>query len=172
MFLWLPLAAPVLCFLLHWCVSRSPLYPWRARQGAIAFIALCVSVVYGLVGVIAYGDCPGPTLFVHSFYLWITSLGLAYCYFHVFNMSQTARRIRILVSWYEAEKEGNQRQFGIPEINPQAIVTDRLQLLETMGSLEQRNGRYFARWGIMLAAAHVFGFLRILFPSFMSSKKS
>ena len=75
-------------------------------------------------------------------YLFLVYVLSSYIYFHIFNMSETARRIKILTLVYC-------RSVGKEEIaasyNERAMILLRLQRLLGLGILELRGQRYFLK---------------------------
>lgn len=78
---------------------------------------------------------------------------LAYSYFHVFNMSETARRIRILAEMYLAGS------LTAGEISRQysgsALVETRIDRLVVAHQLEMRGDRYMPAGRLLYIAARV-----------------
>lgn len=74
-------------------------------------------------------------------YCFIVYTSIAYTYFHFFNMSETARRVRIL---YEINRAGSLNYKDIRELySTPDIVGVRIQrLLQTKQLKEETDGRY------------------------------
>lgn len=91
--------------------------------------------------------------------------GLSYSYFHLFNLSETARRLRILYVLV------SKRKMGLKELNAyygqENMVSTRLMRLVETGQLRREGGFYFLKRRLLLYVAHaVMGwrkFLRINF---------
>ena len=124
--------------LIHVVVAR--LYRRVPPQLAAAGAALAGSVPTMLLGrllVVPAGSVPSP---VDVTYGALVYGCLAYSYFHVFNMSETARRIRILSELYLAgpltgrEISRLYRGEGLLEARLDRLVATRL--------LDLRDGRY------------------------------
>jgi hypothetical protein len=78
---------------------------------------------------------------------------VAYAYFHVFNMSETARRIRILL---EVDQRGGIEAAELHRAYSEAEVIDkRLKRMVEMGSLERHGDRYVIRGRVLYFAARV-----------------
>lgn len=86
---------------------------------------------------------------------------IAYSYFHVFNMSETARRIRI---FYEIYKAGALPADRIISMYSSAeIVEIRLQRLLATGQLALQNGSYVMKGSFLYyVAVVVFAFRSLL----------
>lgn len=86
----------------------------------------------------------------------------AYIYFHIFNMSRTARRIKILD---KIGRKGIERQKLIKSLDPQDMLSGRLSRLMALNQLEDRQGRYVIKGKMLLLPAKVaFTLRRALFP--------
>lgn len=89
----------------------------------------------------------------------VVSVCIAYCYFHLFNMSETARRIRILTSCH----------LGVPvderHYSLDAMIDARIERLIMVDSLRHDGGCYRPVRGPLLAAASALDWWRgLLFP--------
>jgi hypothetical protein len=85
---------------------------------------------------------------------------IAYAYFHLFNMSETARRVRILL---EVDAQGDIDETALHETYSDAEVVDkRLKRMVDMGSLELRADRYFVRGHTLHFAARVLDAWRLV----------
>ncbi len=76
---------------------------------------------------------------------------LAYAYFHFFNLSETARRLHILIELRagdEIAREEIERRYS-----PGDMLKIRLERLVSSGQLRLEDGRYFLRSRILWAAA-------------------
>lgn len=67
---------------------------------------------------------------------------LSYCYFHVVNMSETARRIRILTELSEVSGGLSLREI-LERYNAREIIDRRLARLVNSGQVKCENGRYY-----------------------------
>lgn len=85
----------------------------------------------------------------------------AYSYFHIFNMSRTARRIEILG---KIGREGIEKQELIKSLNTQDMLSGRLSRLVALNQLEERQGRYILKGRMLLLPAKIaFALRRLLF---------
>ncbi len=67
---------------------------------------------------------------------------LGYCYFHFVGLSETARRIRMLIELYQSE-DGLTLNEILSRYNAEAIVENRLNRLINNGQLIFREEKYF-----------------------------
>lgn len=78
---------------------------------------------------------------------------VAYAYFHLFNMSETARRVRILL---EVDAQGDIDESALRHAYSEAEVVDkRVKRMVDMGSLELRDDRYVVRGHTLYFAARI-----------------
>lgn len=77
---------------------------------------------------------------------------LGYCYFHFVNMSETARRIRILLE-LKAAPEGLSLREILERYNSRDIIESRLARLVSNGQVVCRNGKYYIGNPAMLIIA-------------------
>lgn len=147
MALWIAIAFFPFIFLVHLWYERlwAKKHPPRSRQKAVARICLLVALVNTLLTVVWGG-------WLHALYVLIVSLNFAHVYFHIFNMSETARRIRILTSAYAAQKEGSPWQPP-QDYTPQAIIEERIKRLETIGAIQKtEDNKWITRFHPLLIA--------------------
>ena len=98
-----------------------------------------------------------------GFYLFLVYLLLAYVYFHIFNMSETARRIRILAEGHQVGRIVKDEMIqNYPEEQMIAIRIDRLIALEEIKLEGERH--LVDRGQLLIPARLVFAFRKILFP--------
>lgn len=76
---------------------------------------------------------------------------LAYSYFHVFNMSETARRIKILLEIYKSK---GLKPSGLSvTYNSEEMLSNRLKRLVDMRQVRAADGRYFLNSKVLYHAA-------------------
>lgn len=93
-----------------------------------------------------------PTIF----YALIIYNTLGYCYFHIFNMSETSRRVRIL---YELYRAGSLSASDVASLyDVQDILSVRIDRLISMGQIKQIDGRYVLDGRILYYAAKLVAF--------------
>ena len=101
---------------------------------------------------------PGPLIFALGSYLFF-----GYVYFHFFNMSETARRVRILLEGSRAPtiraSELNRSYTG------RGMITVRLKRLVSLGEIREERGKYHPGRGILILPAYIIaGLHNFLFP--------
>ncbi len=138
-----------LIFLAHllyeqtWAKKNPP----PSRQKMVAQICLWVSFFCAL-GTVAFEG------WLDGLYVLAVSLGFGHVYFHIFNMSESARRIRILTSAYAAQKEG--AVWEHPRgYTPERMVEERIERLKAMGALQIRGGKLMNRFHPLCIASVV-----------------
>jgi hypothetical protein len=96
--------------------------------------------------------------FTAVFYAFIVYNALGYSYFHFFNMSETARRIKILL---EIRKN---KYLLVEELTvdykSDFMVKTRLQRLLELNQIQLINGKYFIKNKVLLFAAIMVNFLK------------
>lgn len=109
------------------------------------------------------GDISGLEIFWTGVFLYSVYLLFAYVYFHVFNMSETARRIRILTT---SSLRGEIKEEEMANnYTGEQMIKIRLERLLSLRELNLTGNRYTTRRGWLLFPARaVFIFRRILFP--------
>ncbi|HNR86841.1 MAG TPA: hypothetical protein PKM65_00705 [Spirochaetota bacterium] len=103
----------------------------------------------------------GPVDPVHTLaYAFMTYNGFAYCYFHFFNMSETARRIRILVG----VKGGNITVMQDLEkfYDYESTLSVRLKRLEQLSQIKQSGGAYSLDGSLLYRVSGLVVFFRKL----------
>lgn len=152
-------ASPVVILCLHVAAARMSKNPSRQT---VAFksavwgylpVALCLwifvfSKFAGVRGAAAIAYC----LLVYS--------SIAYTYFHFFNMSETARRIRILYEIYEAGSISSERMTALYKTTD--VISIRLERLVAMRQLTYDGGYYAISGRTLLWAGHLIFFWRRL----------
>lgn len=94
-----------------------------------------------------------PRMFLSGFYLFSVYLLFAYVYFHIFNMSETARRIRILE---EIRKIGVLKKDVLAgKYSCQDMISVRLNRLVAFGWLQKTGDKYIIKNRIPLLIAKI-----------------
>ena len=128
--------------------TRSTQSPQKVLGGVIITGDIILMTVLASTAV-AEGLLHGSALMVYCLIVYNTVM---YSYFHLFNMSETARRIRILLNVLE---HGMLRQEEIGAFySPRDMVMVRLERLVLMGWLQRNSaGRYLigSEWALHLA---------------------
>jgi hypothetical protein len=153
MFVLSPVAGLGACLLAHVAVSRAaPGWP-RTRGvvvGALAGLAVTVRLSLG-----ALGPEAGPLAGWGHVVAWaLAYVALVYTYvFGFFNVSETARRIRLLVELLDAGPRGLSLDEVLRVYNARMIVEARLRRMAAGGQLALRDGRYVVRRALVLSLA-------------------
>lgn len=127
---------------------RSKRSPQKLLGGLIIAGDVLLLAVLSLIAVAEEGQY-GDALIAYGL---IVYNAVMYSYFHLFNMSETARRIRILLN--VLEHGVLQREEILALYSPRDMVMVRLDRLVLMGWLKRNSeGRYVIgeRWALRLA---------------------
>jgi hypothetical protein len=162
-FSWLLALAPALGLALNVIVQIVTFRALRRRS-------LLKSIVVGfaggllLVAILSFYCChrlPGTSLDLIGRLLanCATSCALGYGYFHFLNLGQTARRVRILREFVEAQRPLT-RDEVLARYNADTILQLRLARLLATGQLSAINGRLVARRSTVLVMARVIGWMK------------
>ena len=144
------LSSPFLILAIHAVFSRSMSARSRQMIAVYAVLAGYAPMVLLLWFVVLSSGSPAENAMT-MIYCFIVYTALGYTYFHFYNTSETARRVRLL---YEIYKAGSLSSVEIAKLYKTAdIINLRLQRLVDMGQLTYRDGRYFMRGRILFYAA-------------------
>jgi uncharacterized membrane protein len=120
-----------------------------------------IPLLFGTLMIVTIKKFPVSEFFVLSIYALIVYNCVLYAYFHLFNMSETARRIRILLHLREAGSLTKQQLLDI--YSPQHQVESRLKRLQKMGVICcTQNGSYRTSNRIAVMIARLFKAIRKL----------
>lgn len=96
-------------------------------------------------------------------FVFLVFNGVAYAYFHFFNMSETARRIRMLLHIRQMGPSGLRIQELEREYSPQDMIEARLDRLVKMRQLVlDADGRYRVSGQVLLWAGRIMAWWRRL----------
>ena len=154
MFVLSPLAGLGACVAVHVVVSRvAPALP-RA-WGVIASVLAGAGVVVAQALRFPHAGAVGPADGWGYPLAWgLTYLALAYTYvFGFFNVSETARRLRLLVELLDAGPRGLSLDEILGAYNARMIVEARLRRMLAGGQLARADGRYVIRGALVLSLA-------------------
>ncbi|MFQ5735564.1 MAG: hypothetical protein ACE5GY_01730 [Thermodesulfobacteriota bacterium] len=147
-------ATPALMLALHCVLNRIPFISRRlARQfvPVLCCFSGIVPVGYILWAVYLSG-LSAAELLSSIAYAAVVYLALCYCYFHLFNMSETARRVRILCDIYS----GGKGDSGLSDAyQAGAMIDARLQRLVATGQVKVSGGYYLISSRTLLYAARL-----------------
>lgn len=145
------LATLCLHMVVNWLLVPAPLQ--RSPQRVALIVSAVSAAAFTAVSAALEGVTTVP-------FVAVVSSCITYCYFHLFNMSETARRIRILTTTY----------LGTPTADLQypleAMIDARIDRLIMLGALAEWNGCFRPLPGPLLVAAIVIDRWRsVLFPA-------
>lgn len=150
----LPPVVAMVTFLMHVVVNHLVLP--GPRQRSPQRVALLVSLASAVACTAVVAALRGPADLAFAA---VVSGCIAYCYFHLFNMSETARRIRILTT----------HLLGVPvddlSYPLEAMIDARIDRLIMLAALRQTDGCFRPTRSPLLAATIVLDWWRgVLFP--------
>jgi len=143
-FLLLLAATPLGLVLIIAALMRLPVKALRGAPGqvTVASCALLGNIPFGAAAYVLYLHGLSSTLGLISgiIYFLLTYNGLAYSFFHVYNMSETARRIKILSEIRAMGRLGTgelRSSYGAGE-----MLSNRLERLLVAGQIRESGGGY------------------------------
>lgn len=143
---------PLFVMALHACVIRLGLGRSGQAAALLASIAAIAPVGCALWAVYL-GTLAGAALLSASLYAALTYALFAYSYFHVFNMGETARRVRILS---ELRERGELSAAELKSLyNTAAILDRRMERLVALGQVRLEEGRVVLKSRRLYRAATV-----------------
>lgn len=153
-------------FVLHLLHARwvSPFFPSQSRQTTLVHLGILNTALCTLLALYLAWGRQESFIWGKGLYVLIVSLGFGFCYFLFFNMSETARRIRILTFWYQNKScQTIDLQKLMKEYNPEEMILQRLERLEAMKLVTIKDGKYFAPMSVLLLSANGIFWMRKLF---------
>ncbi|MES2191483.1 MAG: hypothetical protein V4454_15290 [Pseudomonadota bacterium] len=151
----------VMLLVLHALMARF----WLARnlqaspQKATAVMSLALNIPLS-AAIVTSGlrlQVPSGELLLALVYGVLAFNSVAYAYFHFFNLSETGRRIRMLLQLLEGEQiVVNDKP---PSYSVEAMISQRLVRLLQMGQIVESGGRYRIESRFLLATAKMFRFV-------------
>lgn len=159
--------APAALFVTHVLVSR---YAGRQPEKSSPQLLLVRLILIFNVPVTAVtwliarheGRNTPETIYMLAFAFLVFN-GVAYAYFHFFNMSETARRIRMLLQIRRAGPAGLRVQELERQYSQKDMIETRLDRLVRMNQLSLApNGRYRVAGNTLLWAGRIMGLWRRL----------
>jgi hypothetical protein len=146
------LVSPLLIVLAHMIVARAKIIASRQIGCIFAFTVALLPVMFP-VGVALACGMPRTQVVSGIIYSLVVYACISYSYFHVFNMSETARRIRIL---HEIYKAGSLRAKDILSLYEASdIIEARLGRLTLINQLTLDRGVYRVRGKLLYYAGIV-----------------
>lgn len=147
---------PLLLILAHGLFCRLPKPEHASPQARLAKLIVAMNVLL-LAGVWAVSQAEGRGAADAAGMLafaFVVFNGIAYSYFHFFNMSETARRIRMLI---QIQQDGGEmrRENLIGTYTPENMVQVRLARLTQMHQISRSDdGRYRIASRFLLTVAY------------------
>lgn len=134
-------AAVLTLFASHVALCRLLLSVRRdmSRQKATALLGLAVNVplVVVVLSAGAAARWPATETAWLAAYLLLAYNAAAYAYFHLFNLGETGRRIRMLLEVAEGGGDGSRESYSA-----EAMVRQRLERLRQMGQAREHQGHW------------------------------
>jgi hypothetical protein len=155
--------APVVAVTVHILAARRLRRAGRLFSPQAHLVKLLLLLNLPLLGgVLFLGGVEGRSaseMLLMSIFAFIVFNGTGYAYFHVFNMSETARRIRMLLS---IRDHGSLHSGELAaEYSPEHMVRARLARLIEMGQVvRDADGRYRIKSHFLVWAAGLVRFFR------------
>jgi hypothetical protein len=155
------LGTPLWIFLVQALVCRLSSFRGLPRQKMAVLCCLAGTILVCLSIKFLEGRGWGEQL-ADWIFVGMSALGLSHVYFHVFNMSETARRIRILTELKQDRKLGDEGESGYSATN---MFRVRLERLVSLHQIRKEGDRYFALPTLLAWVATLFkAYERMLFP--------
>lgn len=129
--LFLALECFFLTLILHFLIEQAKklnIYLSISSQKRLIYLSCFIAITF-----FSYMLTSNYTFFESIYFLLLLS-SLQYSYFHFFNMSQTARRINMLIRIIE-----NKENFFKDEYNSKKIVENRIERLIALNQIEYKN---------------------------------
>lgn len=157
--------SPLLLIAAHVAAYRFFRIYGRVPSGQLFLIRM---TFFGNVPVLLFGiqvglreGRPGSEIFWGVLFLFIVFNGLSYAYFHLFNMSETARRLRMMMALRGGPKSPDALR---EDYSPRDMVLTRLGRLRAMGQVETGpDGRIRIRNKFFLRIAQIIYLWRVAF---------
>lgn len=159
--------SPVALVAVHVLISRYA-SPWQQTSSPQLILIGLVSVfnflVLGGAWLIAAHEGRDASEMAYMLvFAFLVFNGVAYAYFHFFNMSETARRIRMLLQVRQAGHAGLRVHDLEREYSPKDMIEARLDRLVKMHQLVlDTEGRYRISGHVLLWAGRIMGLWRRL----------
>lgn len=153
------LSSPLIILATHMVLSRLLRGSRPPQSVAVKALLLAYVPMGALLWYFSLQTMQDGLLYAAVFCAFVYS-SIAYTYFHFFNMSETARRIRIL---FEIHSAGSLPGVKITELySTEGIVQMRLKRLVETNQLKLTDGMYSVDNRVLYAAAQFIAFWRRL----------
>lgn len=128
---------------------------FKTGQELLFYLFILINILYFLI-FIFYFDFEKSLSFLLYFFLVINLF--FYSYFHLYNMTETARRIKILIM-IRANKASTQEDF-VRNYDVKVQIESRLNRLVKMHQLSSKNDFYYLKSKVLLYVATIFIFIK------------
>lgn len=160
-------AAPLALFVCHVLMSRHGGESLRERSPQVLLVRLVLALdllALAGAGLIAWHEDRGVSATIYMLiFVFLVFNGVAYAYFHFFNMSETARRIRMLLQVRAAGPGGLPVRDLERAYSQRDMIEARLDRLVKMRQLTlEQDGRYRVAGHVLLWAGSVMSWWRRL----------
>lgn len=155
---WLVLLSyPLWQVLLHGLFTRLPVAKGMPHQKQ-ALVAIAAGFV-SLLGLLVWLE--RDELSLVKLLAWGgLSVCLSHVYFHAFNLTETARRVRMLLNLRENLPLAPEKGFS-----PKEVIGRRIERLLALNQLRVENGRYYAKASVLTFTSVILrAYERFLFP--------
>ena len=155
------LLSPFLLLLFHSLVIRVSAFLGNktSRQKMLLYCIIFLNLPILFIALLILGN--GYRNIFEYLYILLTFNFFAYIYFHFFNMSETSRRIKILIGIKKGKIRGLRDIQGYYDYN--RSLTIRLERLEKMSQIESLgNNSYRLKGKLLYMVSYIIFFFRIL----------
>jgi len=151
------LTSSTLVLLLHVVLSRVNLYfnTIGSGQKLLMVVFTCVLMVDLCLAIFIWDKSLSVLEIAYFFTLVILSF---YIYFHVFNMSETARRIKLLIDIHQGSTN-NPKKISQQPFDAIQIRVDRLKVTN---QVYEEDGHYFIKNRLLLFISKFVAFIRLI----------
>lgn len=136
-----PLFLSFKCFFLtlifHFFIERLKkinIYLSASSQKRLIYLSCLITITF-FSYMLIFNDS-----FIECIYFLLLLSSLQYTYFHFFNMSQTARRVNMLIRIVENKQDSLNSKY-----NSKKIVENRIQRLIALNQIEYRNSYLYLK---------------------------
>ena len=150
----------LLLFLIHALLPKRKQTSGERQRSLIVLILIANAAGVGVILAIGiWSAFPWARIWATLIYFILGFNSVAYSYFHMFNMSETARRIRILFCLEENREV--EEDLVVSNYSPASMLRNRLDRLIQFGEISRtHDGTVELRRRRFLNVAYLFRFLR------------
>ncbi len=136
-----------------WLARRPGTSPQKAT--ALLGVVLNGPLVAAILACGVWTKAPLADLSLALIYAVLAFNSVAYSYFHFFNLSETGRRIRMLLQLLEGDRIGSGDGEAATTYSAHVMVSQRLVRLMQMGQINETMGRYRISGQFLLRSANL-----------------